>query len=596
MVHGGATRGAPLRALLDPRAPRGPFGAEYLPLRDLSYALDARLFGERAPDGGRRLGRAAEVGFRASNLAWYALACALCAAFCERVVDPARRGGRARALALAAAALFALHPAHAESVAWVSGRKDVLSGALVFAALLAHLRARERGSAPAYAASAALTAVACLAKSTAVAVPALVLALELALPAPPGRPSAPLRRRLLRVLPTLGVALAASALAVWVGGRTGVGRAHGSLELVLRLPEVALIDLPILRRYLVTAFAPLVLRINHHDLLVRALAPGPARWLDAALAAATLLPLALLAARTRRRLPRLAALWFLAALLPVLNLVPFSQWLADRFLFLPLLGPCLLLAAGGVALARRHRAAAAALGLGVGLLFGARALERGLDFADSRRLWEAQLAVVPGDPLAQEHLADALSAEAERAPAAEAAALRERAATLLAAAIEGFEASAVRNPGHLLQSHLLLAQAHAARGERAQAEEALARAAARFPDRPEPAATAGDLAARFGDLPAATTAYLEALRRLEGTRALAPEEHASQRQRARHNLAVLASRLGAAPEATAADLGLAARALARAGHPRAADEVVTRLAAEDPAAAARLRRELQSPP
>src|SRR5690606_20240214 len=97
--------------------------------------------------------------------------------------------------------------------------------------------------------------------------------LELVLPTPPGRSPAPLARRLLRVLPTLGVALAASALAVWVGGRTGVGRAQGPLELVARLPEVALIDLPILRRYLVTAFAPVVLRINHHDLLVRALAP-----------------------------------------------------------------------------------------------------------------------------------------------------------------------------------------------------------------------------------------------------------------------------------------------------------------------------------
>src|SRR5262249_26518554 len=49
--------------ILDPRAPRAELGEEYLPVRDLTYALDARLFGVE--------GRAA-VGFRATSLLWYA--------------------------------------------------------------------------------------------------------------------------------------------------------------------------------------------------------------------------------------------------------------------------------------------------------------------------------------------------------------------------------------------------------------------------------------------------------------------------------------------------------------------------------------------
>ena len=46
--------------------------------------------------------------------------------------------------ALAVAALFAVHPIHVESVAWVIERKDVLSGMFYLACILAWLRHSER--------------------------------------------------------------------------------------------------------------------------------------------------------------------------------------------------------------------------------------------------------------------------------------------------------------------------------------------------------------------------------------------------------------------------------------------------------------------
>ena len=84
--------------------------------------------------------------------------------------------------AWAAAAVFAVHPLHVESVVWVIERKDVLSGLLYLASLAAYLRFVETrrpsgsgGSLAPYAGSLALYAAALLSKSVAVTLPAALL-------------------------------------------------------------------------------------------------------------------------------------------------------------------------------------------------------------------------------------------------------------------------------------------------------------------------------------------------------------------------------------------------------------------------------------
>ena len=97
---------------------------EYLPVRDLSYWIDYSLFG---------LNHAA---FIAHNIFLYVLSCAViwpCSKTILKILDPDIADTNEKSTALnwmlaSIVVLFAFHPAHVESVAWASGRKELLSG------------------------------------------------------------------------------------------------------------------------------------------------------------------------------------------------------------------------------------------------------------------------------------------------------------------------------------------------------------------------------------------------------------------------------------------------------------------------------------
>jgi hypothetical protein len=85
-----------------------------------------------------------------------------------------------RRVAAVAAALFAVHPVHTESVAWVSGITDPLMAALMLASLLAYFRFRDGGAERRlwFAASLILYALATLTKETALIFPIVIFAYE----------------------------------------------------------------------------------------------------------------------------------------------------------------------------------------------------------------------------------------------------------------------------------------------------------------------------------------------------------------------------------------------------------------------------------
>jgi hypothetical protein len=117
-----------------------------------------------------------------------------------------------------AAAMFAVHPLHVESVAWISERKDVLSTLGVWIAIGLYARYVAHPSLPAYLAMAGAFALALMAKPMVVTLPAVLLVLDvwplrrLTFEAGTGRAW---RRAAIEKLPLVAVAVAAG-IATWL--------------------------------------------------------------------------------------------------------------------------------------------------------------------------------------------------------------------------------------------------------------------------------------------------------------------------------------------------------------------------------------------
>ena len=105
---------------------------EYLPLRDLSLRIDWQLFRERT------------LGYHLHNLVLYGLCCWavwLLTVQLLRVFEPEVDSHRWTATTVTA--LFAAHPVHAETVIWVSCRKDLLAALFVLLSLWSVARSLE---------------------------------------------------------------------------------------------------------------------------------------------------------------------------------------------------------------------------------------------------------------------------------------------------------------------------------------------------------------------------------------------------------------------------------------------------------------------
>jgi Flp pilus assembly protein TadD len=312
------------------------------------------------------------------------------------------------------AALFAVHPLHVESVAWISERKDVLSGAFWMLALWGYARYPARRTPARYAAVAVPFALGLLSKPMVVTLPFALLLLDVW----PLRRWMPGEGGFLRLLyekaPLLLLSLASCLVTVYAQRQGG---AMGHLEDIAfpaRLGNAILAY----AGYLGKSAWPAGLSVFY---------PHPGNAYSLPLAAGAALLLLLLSAGalfTVGRKPWLAVgwFWFLGTLVPVIGIVQVGmQAMSDRYMYIPLVG--LAVAVAWEAASRfpgtgRGPTALAALSVAVLAALGLAARAQAACWKDSGTLLEQALRVDPDNWFAEHSLGIALAGEGRYAAAA----------------------------------------------------------------------------------------------------------------------------------------------------------------------------------
>ncbi len=240
-----------------------------------------------------------------------------------------------------AAVIFAIHPLHVESVAWVTERKDVLSTCFAVASLICWTRYKQGETPRWFAAAWVAMAFSLMAKQMFVTLPFVFLLLDywpLRLKSsaartglkksavPPGR-----SRFLVEKLPFFALSLLMSLVVFMTQSNVGATELLEDVSLPYRVGNAV----NVYTLYLQKFFWPTQLAVfyPHPGLNISG---ADIAWSGSILTGITVAALVL-----RHRLPSLVFgwAWFLGTLLPVIGIVQVGyQQMADRFMYFPMLG------------------------------------------------------------------------------------------------------------------------------------------------------------------------------------------------------------------------------------------------------------------
>ncbi|MBC8198731.1 MAG: tetratricopeptide repeat protein [Desulfobacteraceae bacterium] len=244
------------------------------------------------------------------------------------------------------AALFAVHPLHVESVAWVAERKDVLSTFFWMLTMGAYILYIQNPGIKKYLLTVLLFALGLMAKPMLITLPFVLLLLDYW---PLGR----LNKRshafplLWEKIPLFVLAAASSIVTFFVQQSGGAVRSLDALPLFVRISNA-----------LVSYISYIVKMILPHNMAI--LYPHPKDFSIWQVAGACLLLvfISFMAVKTFKRRPYFLVgwLWYLGTLVPVIGLVQVgSQSMADRYTYVPLTGIFIIIAWGISDLAARWR-------------------------------------------------------------------------------------------------------------------------------------------------------------------------------------------------------------------------------------------------
>ena len=383
------------------------------PLTWISHMLDVSLFGVDAPP------------MHLMNLLLHALNACLLFLVLHRMTG-------APGPSAFVGALFAVHPAHVESVAWISQRKDTLSTFFWLLGMGAWARyARLPGSPSRYALVCGILVLGLLSKPMLVTLPFVFLLLDYwplgrvrlgrvpldGVPldgvrpgeGEPGESARRLRGLVVEKLPLLAIAAAASVVTFLVQRGSGAMKSAELFGPAERLAGALLATVRYLRMLVwpegLSAFYP---RGSPEQLG----AVGP--LLLAALLLLALTALAFLRARAQPYL-LVGWLWFLGTLVPVIGLVQVGdQALADRYTYVPYVGLFIAVAWAADDLLPRLPGGGRTLAMvGAALVLACTALSwrQVGTWRDAESLWTRALEVTPDNATAHVHLGNLLGAK-----------------------------------------------------------------------------------------------------------------------------------------------------------------------------------------
>jgi tetratricopeptide (TPR) repeat protein len=284
--------------------------ANWVPLTTLSHILDCQIFGLRA--GGHHL----------VNVLLHAATVVLLFLALRQMTGSLWRSAFV-------AALFAVHPLRAESVAWVSERKDVLSGLFFMLALGAYVRQARQPSRAGAVVVFILFALGLLAKSMVATLPFVLLLLDY-WPLERLHNRAEFLRRLREKIPLFALAAGGCLAAALAPGLLITG--HDRLPLLERIGN-GVVSYVV---YLGQMVFPAGLAVLY---------PNPPNGEPPGKVCLALVLLAAISAGVivcRKKRPYLLAgwLWYLGMLFPVIGIIQISSYAqyADRYTYLPGIG------------------------------------------------------------------------------------------------------------------------------------------------------------------------------------------------------------------------------------------------------------------
>jgi hypothetical protein len=234
--------------------------------------------------------------------------------------------GSKKYIALITAVLFAVHPLHVESVAWITERKDVLYSLFFMSSLICYIKYKKNDAKLFYLLSLILFVFSCLSKAMAVSLPLVLILVDFIL-SKQGKPETRINWRIKEKTPFVILSVLFSFINLNVSYYQVEIFIYSFYERISIIAYAAL-------------FYPLKIFLPINLSAIYSLPDKP--QMEYLISPVILLVLAGILIKKRRKLPyqvKFGLLFYIVTVIPVLPFLPFGiSIIADRFSYIPIIG------------------------------------------------------------------------------------------------------------------------------------------------------------------------------------------------------------------------------------------------------------------